>query len=45
MKMAKRGLRWTFAGASEGSADDEGVLSPDDGRSVSFVIRFLAGIF
>ena len=45
MKSAKRGLRWTFAGAAEGGADDEDVLSPDGGRSVSFVIRFLVGIF
>ena len=44
-KIAKRGLRGTFAGAAEDSADVEGVFSPDGGRSVSFVIRFLAGRF
>ena len=38
-------MRWRFAGAAAGGADDEGVFSPDGGRSVSFVIRFLVGIF
>ena len=45
MKSAKRGLRCVLAVAAEGGADYGGVLSPDGGRSVSFVIRFLVGIF
>jgi|SRR5580704_5724578 hypothetical protein len=45
MKSAKLGLRWRLAEALEGGADAEGAGAAVDGRSVSFVIRFLVGIF
>jgi len=44
-KSAKRGLRCVLAVAAEDRADVKGVFSPKGGRSVSFVIRFLAGSF
>ena len=44
-KSAKRGLRWTLAEAADDGEDAASVFSSAGERSVSFVIRFLAGIF